>query len=238
MTVALQLTKCNSNRPITVSQQSGARGYAGLDEDVTVGTVLDQATGNMGRMVRDPGIVLNLLDPTPCMVLGRGRRALTEQASAVQAQRAVLLCGRTPLVTAYARQGSGTVGIANQLYETTLVQRPPSLVSLLDGGGLASGGLLRKHAEQRVGDYVKIAQDVRLHRDLHSINRSIRGRGERQRASFSGLSTAKGPEQGAIGPESASCEKIANQPAKWPHCSCVGEGRPTTWWRLLHALKT
>src|SRR4051812_27260093 len=47
MTVALQLTKCNSNRPITVSQQSGARGYAGLDEDVTVGTVLDQATGNM-----------------------------------------------------------------------------------------------------------------------------------------------------------------------------------------------
>src|SRR4051812_35621851 len=56
--------------PVTVSQQSGARGYAGLDEDVTVGTVLDQATGNMGRMVRDPGIVLNLLDPTPCIVLG------------------------------------------------------------------------------------------------------------------------------------------------------------------------
>src|SRR3954463_1471612 len=155
MTVALQLTKCNSKRPITGSQQSGTRGYAGLDEDVTIGTVFDQATGNMGRMVRDPGIVLNLLDPTPCIVLGRGRRALTEQASAVQAQRAVLLCGRTPLVTAYARQGSGTAGIANQLYETTLVQRPTSLVSLFDGGGLASGGLLRKHPEQRVGDYVR-----------------------------------------------------------------------------------
>src|SRR3954471_9275840 len=72
MTVALQLTKCNSNRPITVSQQSGARGYAGLDEDVTVGTVLDQATGNMGRMVRDPGIVLNLLTQphASCLVAG------------------------------------------------------------------------------------------------------------------------------------------------------------------------
>src|SRR3954447_23453326 len=87
MTVALQLTKCNSNRPITVSQQSGARGYAGLDEDVTVGTVLDQATGNKGRMVTHPGIVLSVLDPSPCIVLGHGRRVLTKQASAVQAQR-------------------------------------------------------------------------------------------------------------------------------------------------------